>query len=95
MKTILTLLFVVLCGSVSLANTNDQGLKLKLEIENNLELNISKIDVTENYGIVVVTNYNDIKVVSETKVVRLYKYKNSRIKKALKFTTKRNKAKMA
>jgi hypothetical protein len=33
--------------------------------------------------------------VKQTQVARLYKRKNSRIKKALKFTTKRNKAKMA
>ncbi len=31
----------------------------------------------------------------EEKVVRVYKYKNSRVKKALSFTTKRNKAKLA
>ncbi|MBD0849561.1 hypothetical protein [Maribacter arenosus] len=30
-----------------------------------------------------------------TEVARLYKFKNSRIKKELSFTTKRNKAKMA
>ncbi len=30
-----------------------------------------------------------------TEVARLYKFKNSRIKKALSFTTKKNKAKMA
>jgi len=31
----------------------------------------------------------------KTEVARLYKFKNSRIKKALSFSTKRNKAKMA
>ncbi len=36
-----------------------------------------------------------IKTAEETKVARLYKFKNSRIKKALSFTTKRNKAKLA
>ncbi len=36
-----------------------------------------------------------IKTAGETKVARLYKFKNSRIKKALSFTTKRNKAKLA
>lgn len=33
--------------------------------------------------------------IEKTEVARLYKFKNSRIKKALKFTTKANKAKMA
>lgn len=32
---------------------------------------------------------------TENTVARLYKFKNSRIKKALSFTTKRNKAKLA
>ena len=32
---------------------------------------------------------------NETKVARLYRYKNSRIKKALSFRTKRNRAKLA
>lgn len=32
---------------------------------------------------------------TENSVARLYKFKNSRVKKALSFTTKRNKAKMA
>ena len=35
------------------------------------------------------------KEVKNTEVARLYKFKNSRVKKALKFTTKANKAKMA
>jgi hypothetical protein len=33
--------------------------------------------------------------IQENKVARLYMFKNSRVKKALKFTTKRNKAKIA
>ena len=37
-------------------------------------------------------NQNDIQI---TKVARLYMFKNSRIKKALKFTTKRNTSKIA
>jgi len=36
-----------------------------------------------------------IEKTSNKEVARLYKFKNSRIKKALSFTTKRNKAKMA
>ncbi|WP_343487191.1 hypothetical protein [Allomuricauda sp. d1] len=33
--------------------------------------------------------------VEKTQVARLYKFKNARVKKALKFTTKANKAKVA
>jgi len=35
------------------------------------------------------------KEVQPTKVARLYRFKNSRVKKALKFATKANRAKMA
>ena len=35
------------------------------------------------------------KSVNPTQVARLYKFKNARVKKALKFTTKANRAKMA
>ncbi|WP_273277665.1 hypothetical protein, partial [Maribacter polysiphoniae] len=38
---------------------------------------------------------NEVKSETKTEVARLYKFKNSKIKKALSFTTKRNKAKMA
>jgi len=38
---------------------------------------------------------NEVKTETTTEVARLYKFKNSRVKKALSFTTKRNKAKMA
>jgi hypothetical protein len=41
------------------------------------------------------TSYEDVVLETSTEVARLYKFKNSRIKKALAFTTKRNKAKMA
>ncbi|MFK5972406.1 MAG: hypothetical protein QM485_03915 [Flavobacteriaceae bacterium] len=34
-------------------------------------------------------------VAKENSVARLYKFKNSKVKKALSFTTKRNKAKLA
>jgi hypothetical protein len=38
---------------------------------------------------------NEIKMENKTQVARLYKRKFSTVKKALSFTTKRNKAKMA
>lgn len=37
----------------------------------------------------------ETKAVKTTEVARLYKFKNSRVKKALKFVTKANRAKMA
>ena len=45
--------------------------------------------------IVTSNSYESLNLESKTEVARLYKFKNSRIKKALSFTTKKNKAKMA
>lgn len=37
----------------------------------------------------------ELNLKTNTEVARLYKFKNARVKKALSFTTKRNRAKMA
>ncbi len=79
MKTILTLLFVLIIGGV--AQAQDATVEVKGEIIKT--------------SIVTSTSYKNITLESKTEVARLYKFKNSRIKKALSFTTKKNKAKMA
>ena len=53
------------------------------------EIVIQNTDVKTAEVIKVITIQND------NSIARLYRYKNSRIKKALAFTTKRNKAKLA
>lgn len=95
MKAILTILFILLCGVAALANTNEINVALNSQIENQDETKFSQISHSLDSGIVVVTRYTEVETTSENKVARLYKFKNSRIKKALRFTTKRNKAKMA
>jgi len=52
---------------------------------------VKVIDI-KNVTVEVVVAKEEVK---GTEVARIYKFKNSRIKKALKFTTKANKAKMA
>ena len=52
---------------------------------------VKVIDVKE----VTVTTTTSNEEVKGTEIARLYKYKNSRVKKALKFRTKANKSKMA
>ena len=44
---------------------------------------------------IVTTTAQEVSLESTIEVARLYKRKNSKIKKALSFTTKRNRAKMA
>ncbi len=85
MKAILTLFLVLFLGFSALAQnqkTYDKVDTHKMDIV--LGIGHSSAD----------TNFQGTRTV-EKKVVRLYKFKNTRIKKALAFTTKRNKAKMA
>jgi L-cystine uptake protein TcyP (sodium:dicarboxylate symporter family) len=79
MKTIATLIFVLFIGVAAQAQNATEQVK------------VETIEMT----IVTSTENKEVVLKSSTEVARLYKYKNSRIKKALSFTTKRNKAKMA
>jgi len=82
MKTILTFFFILFIGVAAQAQSTP------------LETKIVKVETIE-MGIVTTTQFEEVIVAKSSEVARLYKFKNSRIKKALKFTTKRNKAKMA
>ena len=44
---------------------------------------------------IVTETVKELNLETKTEVARLYKFKNARVTKALSFTTKRNKAKMA
>lgn len=85
MKAVLTLFFVLTLGAVALAQ----------DTQANVEVDTIKMDI------ILVTSINDtntvtkVEITTENKVARLYKFKNSRIKKALAFRTKRDRAKMA
>ncbi len=85
MKAILTLLIVLLFGAMALAQNT----------ENNVEVESFKMDIVLDGGISAIVPSIEISKSEQNQVTRLYKFKNSRIKKALTFTTKRNKAKMA
>ena len=82
MKTIATLIFILFIGATAQAQNATELVKvetIEMTIVTNTTSNENKEAVLEN----------------KTEVARLYKYKNSRVKKALSFTTKRNKSKMA
>lgn len=57
---------------------------------NTTDVKVETIEMT-----IVTETAKELKVETKSEVARLYKFKNARIKKALSFTTKRNKAKMA
>ncbi|MBD0776290.1 hypothetical protein HPE56_00660 [Maribacter sp. ANRC-HE7] len=80
MKAIATIIFIIFFGITAQAQNNTQ------------EVQVETIEMT----IVTTTETkNEVKTETTTEVARLYKFKNSKVKKALSFTTKRNKAKMA
>ena len=80
MKAILTLSLVIIFGATALANTNDTH-DIKVE--------------TIEMGIVLDTGADVTIDSKENEVVRVYKRKNARVKKAISFATKRNRAKLA
>ena len=80
MKAIATIIFIIFFGITAQAQNSTE------------EVKVETIEMT----IVIATETkNEVKTETTTEVARLYKFKNSRVKKALSFTTKRNKAKMA
>lgn len=73
MKTIATLVFVLLIGFTAQAK------------------DASVVSFETGF----VSAVKEVKVQDENKVARLYRFKNSRVKKELNFSTKNNKAKLA
>jgi len=85
MKAILTLVFVLSFGAVALAQNT----------ETNDTVEPIEMGIVLDSGINLTDNLREVKVTSpEKSVARLYKFKNSRIKKALAFTTKKDKPKL-
>lgn len=79
MKTIATLIFVLFIGVTAQAQTATE------------EVKVDTVEMT----IVTETTFEAVTLETATEVARLYKRENTRVKKALSFTTKRNRAKMA
>ena len=79
MKTIATLIFVLFIGVATQAQTATE------------EVKAATVEMT----IVTETSFEEVAFESTTEVARLYKRSDAKVKKALSFTTKRNKAKMA
>lgn len=85
MKAVFTLFFVLIIGAVALAQ----------DTQANVEVDTIKMDVVLVTSINHTNTVEKVEITTENKVARLYKFKNSRIKKALAFRTKRDRSKMA
>ena len=79
MKTIATLIFLLLIG----ISTNAQATTKEVKVE--------AIEMTVAFP----TAKKEVESRDKVEVARLYKFPNSRVKKALSFMTKRNRTKMA
>ncbi len=79
MKTIFTLLFVLSFTIAAQAQNNEKQVKV----------------VTLEMPVVTTITIDQVNNGQNTEVARLYKFKNSRIKAALSFATKKNRSKLA
>lgn len=84
MKSILTLLIVLLFGAMALAQNTQtdvkvETIKMGLVLDGGLTVPVATIQATQPV---------------QDQVARLYKFRNARVKKALSFSTKNTKAKL-
>ena len=64
---------------------------MSAQAQNNTnDVKVNTVEMT-----IVTETVKELNLETKTEVARLYKFKNARVTKALSFTTKRNKAKMA
>ncbi|NHF57803.1 hypothetical protein FK220_000520 [Flavobacteriaceae bacterium TP-CH-4] len=84
MKPILTLILVLTFGATALANTQSHD-----------KVDVIEMGLVLDTGAYRLNTATETKTGTETSVARLYRRENTRVLKALSFTTKRNKAKMA
>lgn len=85
MKAILTFSLILFLGGISMAQQAS-------ETSNSNTQEVKSISIEKSMD----TEKKDIlKEVKEPGIVRLYRYKNSRVKSALIFSTKKNKPKLA
>lgn len=85
MKAIVTLLFILTLGAYALANTGEKHVKVNpIKVGLILDLGTDSAEDTKKAA-------SD----SDKKIVRLYRRKNTLVKKALRFSTKRTRAKLA
>ncbi len=85
MKSILTLLIVLLFGAMALAQNTQtdvkvESIKMGVVLDGSLTISIATFQSSQPV---------------QDQVARLYKFRNARVKKALSFRTKKTKAKLA
>jgi len=85
MKSVLTLILVLFFGAVAIAQNS----------ESNDKVDTIKMDVVLVTSTPAAIVFEKIAVSNEQSVARLYRYPNSRVKKALSFKTRKDRPKLA
>ena len=85
MKSLLTLVVVLFFGTVAIAQNSNS----------NDEVDILKMDIVLVTGDASNFVFQKTENTAEKSVARLYRHKNSRVKKALNFSTKKSRPKLA
>lgn len=86
MKAIITLALVIIFGATALANTNDT---------HDIKVETIEMGIVLDSGIDAAIDFEEVEASKEKKVARVYRSKNARVKKAISFTTKNNRPKLA
>tara|TARA_R110002051_G_scaffold34256_4_gene76374 strand:- start:7086 stop:7343 length:258 start_codon:yes stop_codon:yes gene_type:complete len=85
MKAIFTLLVIIFAGALAIAQNPKSDDKI-----NTIEMGIVMVDSLND-----IRDKKEISISVETTIVRLYRYKNSRVNKELAFITGKNYGKLA
>lgn len=85
MKAVITLLLILSFGAVALAQNESTNAKVET----------TQMDIVLDSGAFSVISAEQTKAPFKSDMARLYKFKNSRVKKALSFTIKNNRPTLA
>jgi len=86
MKAIITLALIIIFGATALANTNDT---------HDVKVETIEMGIVLDSGVDTAIDFEEVEAAKEKEVARVYRSKNARVKKAISFTTKNNRAKLA
>ncbi len=86
MKAIITLILVVFFGATAIAQSNDN---------NDVKVETIEMGIVLDLGSDVSIDFETVETQEENQVARVYRNKNSRVKKAISFTTKKDRPRLA
>lgn len=86
MKAIVTLILIITFGATALANTNDT---------HDIKVETIEMGIVLDAGADTTIDFKEVEASEKKEVTRVYRTKNARVKKAISFSTKNSRAKLA